>query len=325
MKRTFFYETLFILALLLNISACNQNHSSSNNEQNKVAVVRIGSFFTAVDYAPYLVAKNKGLFEEVFKDKGIQVEYTTFQSLPPLNEALATNKIDIIFEAEPPAIVGKAAGIDEKIVDISCSITLGILIPLNSKINSVADLKGKKIALLAGTGVHYGVLKILENNGLEKKDVQIIDMLPPDAKNAFETGKVDAWAVWSPFIDQEELNGKGRVLPDNTFLIQSIMVARGKFLSENPENFNLVKQAFDKAQLWMEKNPAEAQQIVAKELNLKLEEVQKAWGRHNWKAEITPDIIQDIQNKANFLYDEKFIEKQINVQQDLIGTVPTSN
>ena len=305
---------LILFAFLFIITGCNQ--------KGKVDTIRIGSFSTAVDYAPYLIAKNKGWFEDAFKEKGLKVEYIEFQTLAPLNEALATNKVDILFEAEPPAIVGKAAGIDVKIVDISCSITLEMLVNPAANIDTVAVLKNKKIALLAGTGTHYGVLDVLEKNGILKKDVEIIDMTPPDAKNAFETGKVDVWAVWSPFIDQEELSGKGVALPNTDFEIQSIMVARGKFLAENGDLFASISEVFKKTKTWMLKNPEEAQSIVAKELDLDLSVIQRAWSRHHWDVELTPAIIQDIQNKADFLFNEKFIEKQINVQNDLIK-VPT--
>ena len=319
MKKILNRTIVLASVILLSLNACNQKSSSKSEEQDTpISIVRLGSFFTAVDYAPYLIAKNKGWFEDALKESGTKIEYTTFQSLPTLNEALATNKIDIIFEAEPPAIVGRAAGIDEKIVDISCSINLGILVPQDSKIASVRDLKGKSIALLAGTGVHYGVLKALEQNGLDKSDVKIVDMSPPDAKNAFETGKVDAWAIWSPFIDQEELTKRGRLLPNSAFQIQSIMVARNQFILKSPSVYLTVRKVFDKSQAWMEQNSIEAQSIVAKELGLSKDEVQKAWPRHNWKAQITPEIIQDIQNKANFLFEEKFIDKKVDVEKDLV-------
>ena len=311
MNRTICYSVI-AFALIFIVGSCNQRSSDT---------VRIGSFSTAVDYAPYLIAKNKGWFEEAFKEKGKKVEFVEFQSLPPLNEALATNRIDVLFQAEPPAIVGKAAGIDVKIVEISCSITLGLLVNPNSNIQTVADLKGKKIALLAGTGVHYGVLKILGENGISKSDVEIIDMMPPDAKNAFETGRVDAWAIWSPFIDQSELSKSGTVLPDNYFEIQSIMAARGKFVADNKVEFAVILDVFQKAKKWMLQNQQEAQAIVAKELDLELEVVKLAWERHGWTAEISPEIIQDIQNKADFLFNERFVEKRINVADDLFKIV----
>jgi ABC-type nitrate/sulfonate/bicarbonate transport system substrate-binding protein len=83
-------------------------------------LLKVGSFFIAIDYAPYLIAKSKGMFENIGGNSAVQ--YTTFQSLPPVNEALATQQVDAVFEAEPPALIGRAAGIDVKIVGISCSL-----------------------------------------------------------------------------------------------------------------------------------------------------------------------------------------------------------
>jgi ABC-type nitrate/sulfonate/bicarbonate transport system substrate-binding protein len=79
------------------------------------APLKIGSFFIAIDYAPYLIAKSKGMFEKI--GGATTVQYTTFQSLPPVNEAMATQQVDAVFEAEPPALIGRAAGIDVKIVE----------------------------------------------------------------------------------------------------------------------------------------------------------------------------------------------------------------
>src|ERR1043166_8449401 len=90
------------LALLLIIPLVGFVFLLSCNTQKKstVEIVRIGSFFKAVDYAPYLIAKDKQLFEDSLDAKGIKVEYTEFQTLPSVNEAFATGKIDIVFEAE---------------------------------------------------------------------------------------------------------------------------------------------------------------------------------------------------------------------------------
>src|SRR5260221_14150084 len=94
-------STKFILFFLLPaigvllLISCN----NTNNTKNKTTVktVRIGSFFEAVDYAPYLIAKQKHLFEDSVGTKGVKIEYTEFQSLPAVNEAFATGKIDIVF------------------------------------------------------------------------------------------------------------------------------------------------------------------------------------------------------------------------------------
>lgn len=182
---------------------------------NGLSTVRIGTMGDAVDYAPYMVARSKGWFEERFRKYGVQhVEYTAFQALPALNESLGTRRIDIAFEAEPPAIIGKAGGADLRIVGISCSLNQDILIRSDSTISQISDLRGKKVTVPAGTSSHYNVLSILGAAGLSDADLELIDMSPPDARNAFETGQVDAWAIWPPWVEQQIVTGKGRVLPE---------------------------------------------------------------------------------------------------------------
>lgn len=301
-----------VLTLVLTILACDQTKKQTLTE------VRFGSFSVAVDYGPYLVAKNKGWFDEALKKKGITTNYTLFQSLPPINEAFATGRVDVVFEAEPPAIVGKAAGIDIKIVGISCSLVQEILVPSKSNVQAITDLKGKKIAVLAGTSSHYGLLKIVREAGLSPSDIEVVDMIPPDAKSAFQTGKVEGWAVWPPWVEQEEIAGTGRVLSGGDAAIHSIMAVRGEFARKHSEVLRELVTVLQRAKKWIQENPAEAQQIVAKELNVPLEVVKRAWPRHDWAAQITEEVIADIEAKANFLKTDNFIQSPVKVRNDLI-------
>lgn len=312
MARTFKHSILLLSVSILLFASCN------NQTKSKIDTVRIGSFFEAVDYAPYLIAKDKHWFEDSLGAKGIKVEYTQFQTLPTVNEAFATGKIDFVFEAEPPAIIGKASGVNISIRDISCSLIQEILVPANSTIQSVTDLKGKKIAVLAGTSSHYGVLKLLKENGIDAKDVQIIDMVPPDAKAAFESGQVDAWAVWPPFVEQEELASKGRTLPQGDAYINSIMAVRSDFIKDNESVYNTIDNIFKNTKAWMQANPDSAMAIVSRKLNVPIEVIQKAWSRHDWTATLNQKVIDDIQAKADFLKETGKIQNAVKVKDDLI-------
>ena len=126
---------LIIVVVIVAISLFN-NQGSQNQE-----TINIGSFSKAIDYAPYLVAKNKGWFDDVAGKYGTTIKYTEFQSLPPINEAFATNNIDLVFEAEAPAIVGKSAGIDLKIVEAGVFLTQEIIVSQDSSIQDVKGLK----------------------------------------------------------------------------------------------------------------------------------------------------------------------------------------
>lgn len=283
------------------------------------AQVRLGSFSKAIDYAPYLVARNKKWFEEAAQRYETAVSYTEFQSLPPINEAFGTDNLDIVFEAEAPAIVGRAAGIDLKIMEAGVSLIQEIVVPRDSEVQDVKDLKGKKIAVTAGSSSHYGLVKILEQNGVPRRGAEIIDMVPTDAKAAFGSGQIDAWAVWPPFVEQEEVTGRGRTLRGGDVFIQSIVVVRGKFATEQPALLRDLLGAIERAQEWILSNEQEAQRIVAEELGLDLRVVERAWPKHNFNPPLGDTEIADIQAKADFLYEAGLVKRQIDVKADLVA------
>lgn len=177
----------FLLLAALLVAACRWSPtppsapapSPASTAPQDLEDVNIGSFSAAIDYGPYLVARSKGWFEEALKPLGAEPQYTTFQSLAPINESFATGRVDVVFEAEPPAIIGRAAGTDIRIVAIGCTLAQEVIVPANSKTAKIADLKGMKVAVLAGTSSHYGLLKIARAAGLQDSDLTVVDMVPP--------------------------------------------------------------------------------------------------------------------------------------------------
>ncbi len=302
-----------IIAIILIVSAFNLFYNPKVEEE-----INIGTFFSAIDYAPYYIAKNQGWFEEVADKYGTTIKYTEFHTLPTVNEALATGNVDIIFEAEPPAIIGRAAGVDVEIKGIGVSLIQEVLVHKDSGINKVSDLKDKKIAVLAGTSSHYGILKILEDNGLSADDVEIIDMGPPDANIAFELRQVDAWAVWPPWVEQQTVQGNGITLQGGDAFILSIIAVRGEFARENSGATSELIAVVERAKIWIVENEEESQLIVASELDLSIEVVKEAWPKHNFQATIGEREKADIQAKADFLFETGAIKNQINVE-DLVS------
>lgn len=299
MKKVFAYLFFCFLGLRL-------GNSAFSKPTDFVVKIRLGTFSRAIDYSPYYVAKSKKWWEAVAKRYGATVEYTEFQSLPAINEAFASNRIDAVFEAEAPAIIGRAAGIDVRIISPDVDLTQEIMVQKDSNIRTIKDLKGKKIAVLAGTSAHYGVHHLLAQNGLTLHDVQILDMTPPDAKAAFEAKQVDAWGVWPPFPEQEIIGGKGRVLSDGKYFIQVVMTARGEFVKDHPELAKNLVGVLRKSQHWIIANKTQAEAVVAGELKLPIAVIQMAYPKHNFYPRFGLAEIKDMQSKADFL-----ISKQI--------------
>jgi sulfonate transport system substrate-binding protein len=299
--------------------------SAAFADDAKVTTVNIGSYSKAVDYAPYLVAKSKGWFDEAFAKDGIKVSYTEFQETPAITEAFGSDRADFVLLAEVPALVVKASKIDVRTTSISSVIGTTVVVPTGSSIKTFADLKGKKIAILIGTGENYGLLKALANNGLTANDVQLLNLGPADAKAAFEQGQVDAWAVWPPFPEQEEVSGKGRVLPggDNV-KVYSIAIARGKILDQHPEIAKTFETVLDRGRAWVAANQEEAKKITGEQLGFSGEVIGRAWARNDFTAKLTPDLAADFQAKADFLYDGGFVARRVDVVKEQFVAAPAS-
>lgn len=311
LRLSIFLLLVFSLAILVSFNGCQKKVT--------LASVRIGTMGDAVDYSPYMVARSKGWFEEEFKKHGVQnVEYTAFQVLAALNEALGTARVDIVFEAEPPAIIGKTVAPDLKIIGISCTLQQEVLVRTNSSITKVSELRGKKAAVPAGTSSHYNLLKILGAAGLTDKDVEILDLNPEDGRVAFETGQVDAWAIWPPWPEQQIYAKTGRPLPEAQATINSIMSIRGKFQDEHPDIARDAIAVLERARAYILDHPEEAQDLVAKSLKLNPEIIKLAWPKHNWKAQLDKDVIADIQTKTDFLAKRGIIRNTYDVSKELI-------
>lgn len=287
-------------------------------------IVRVGSFSTAIDYAPLIVARSKGWINEALQPLKFHAEYETFQTLAPINEALASKRVDLVFEAEPPAIVARAAGIDVRVIAMSGTVDVQGIVPAASLIKSVAELRGKRVAVLFGSGAHYGLMRDAQLANLGAGDFQTIDMVPPDAKAAFDSGQLDAWMVWPPWSEQEVAQNRARFLPGANTPVHSLLVARNELLQQHPEVAQAMVGAIDRAKAWIAGNPQEAERIVAAELKLPINVVELAWPRHDWGARFSDAVISDIQLKGEFLVQLKFLKQSVDVRKDLIVPMGTS-
>ncbi len=308
---------ILVLAVVLLMAIVIAMASFSSPSQ--VKTVRIGTFSRAIDYAPFFIAKNDGSLDKVAAKYGANIEYLEFNSVASINEAFATENLDIGFEAEPQAIIAKAAGIGVEIVANGVSLTQEIIVSNKSGIKSVAELKGKKLAVLIGTSSHYGVFNTLKQNNVPADEVQILDMTPPDARGAFETNAIDAWAVWPPWIEQQEIAGNGVVLPGGNVSINSIIVERTGFIEKNPALSKELLEAVLQEKNFILENPKESQQTISRELGLPIEVVEKAWPRHDFNATLGPSELEDIQAKADFLFEKHIVNRRVNVTAELIS------
>jgi sulfonate transport system substrate-binding protein len=147
-----------------------------------------------------------------------KITWSQFTSGPPLLEAVNANGVDVGSVGNTPPIFAAAAGAKVTVVSAGAqSLTAqAILVPKGSPVRTVADLRGRRIALAKGSSAHALLLNVLKRAGLGLGDVRPQYLQPADALSAFGSGKVDAWSIWDPYTAQAQAQTGARVLLDGT-------------------------------------------------------------------------------------------------------------
>lgn len=240
------------------------------SRKGKATVIRIATQ-PAPLYSPIFVAKQKHWLEEELAKEGVSVQWSSFVSGPPENESFFAGQQDIGVIGDTPAINAKSAGLGTRIVGISATgpKALALIARKDSKIQSVADLKGRKVAVTKGSYAHHLLYLLLKNAGLKPEDIKLIHLPPADLVTAFNAGDVDAAASWEPFLSRIEANGAYRVA-DGTGIKQGALVifAVEKFAKENPELVVALLKAYQRGYEFIKANPKEAAILIAPEVKL---------------------------------------------------------
>ena len=286
----------------------------------KPKTITVGTFSKALGNSPYYIARNFGWFEDDPAFKDVTINYKEFNDRASISDAFSHGDLQVLFSGDAPAILNRAQGNDVRLIDISGNAAQEILVRTSLGIQTVAELRGKRLAVQQGTTSQYALLKILKANGLGETDIQLQYMTAAEAKAAFESADLDAWAVWAPFVEQEEVNGRGRVLPKSEILIHSVMSVSSPFITQYEPGARAVFAAIERAKEWMIAHSEEAQKIAAQQLGLDPKVVSTAWPKFNWSAHLNDTVITDLQAKADFLAasDKARNSKTIDVKKDFV-------
>ena len=154
-------------------------------------------------------------------DVPYRIQWQEFTSGPPLLEALNAGSIHVGGVGNTPPLFAAAAKGQFKVVQGATYGGTGdaIVVPKGSTIKSVAELKGKKVAVAEGSSANYHLLAQLQKAGLKYTDVDVQNLQPADALAAFTSGHLDAWAIWEPFTSQAEQEAGAKVLTTGEGLV----------------------------------------------------------------------------------------------------------
>ncbi|MFU8926716.1 aliphatic sulfonate ABC transporter substrate-binding protein [Acinetobacter puyangensis] len=316
-----------VLMGIILLAACTKSPEPGAQQQSEKPatsqqVVRIGYQKSSTLLT---LLKQSGELDQQLAKQGYKVSWHEFTSGLPLLEALNVGNIDVSADvADTVPVFAQAA--DAQITyyakEAASPTAQAILIPANSEIKTLADLKGKKIAVTKAAGSHYLLIEALNKAGLSLKDITPSWLTPADGRAAFEHGSVAAWVTWEPYVSSGQIQQHAKILTTGEGLAsyKRYYLASSSFTEQHPEVIEQIIAALKAKADWVKNSPEDAAKILAPLWgNLPLDVVQQANAHRSYQVEaVTAEDLLDQQKIADAFFKEGLLPKNIDAKSSQI-------
>jgi len=319
-----------LLALALLLTACGKTQTSAAPKQSQSSaapaaakekvVVNIG-IQGSTGILPY--ARDKGIFEEAFSKVGAEVKWHEFASGPPHFEAIASGRLDFGSTGGTPVVSAQTGGVDFKAIAVTGDgkRNNAIVLPKDSPITDIKQLKGKKIAVAKGSSAYNFLYMVLDRAGLTDKDVQIIHLQPDEARPALDTGAVDAWSTWEPYVTTAAVQVQAKILvtgDDLNIFAPAFLIARTGFTTDHPDLTVLFLKTYEEVRRYYVSHLDEVTDELVKTKKLEREIISRVLKNSDpLLSPITPQFATAHQEQSDFLYSVGAIKKKLDTSQVL--------
>ncbi|MVX66449.1 aliphatic sulfonate ABC transporter substrate-binding protein [Clostridium chromiireducens] len=228
-----------------------------------------------------LLAKGEKLLEKKFP--GVTIKYVQFDVGRDVNTAMASGSIDIATIGTPPGTNGIVNDLPYKIYYLHDIIgaSEALVVKNTSGINSIADVKGKKIATPFGSTSHFSLLSALKQNNISEKDVTILDMNAQDIIAAWSRGEIDGTYIWQP-AQSKLLSDGGKVILTSEDIAKKgavtgeFGIVSNDFASKYPEVVKAYIDILDEATKSYKTQSDDVVKTLSAELGLSVDETKQA-------------------------------------------------
>ncbi|HEX3381120.1 MAG TPA: aliphatic sulfonate ABC transporter substrate-binding protein [Paraburkholderia sp.] len=295
---------------------------SAHADQGYPAQIRIG-----IQKGDGLVAlRASGKLEQALAAHHVKVSWHEFVYGAPLVEAINAGDVDLGTVGSTPPIMAQA-GAAPAVVYVAyapkLSRSYAIIVPKDSPVKDLRDLKGKKIAFAKGSQGHLFVLKAMQDAQMDPNSAQFTYLSYGDARSAFERGFVDAWAVPDPrYADTELSTGARTILTIGSLSVPqyNFYISTRSFAEKYPAALRLVFDELARQTRESLAHPDETARFLSTSTGVPLQVWSRAIPRLEWGVSypIPDDVIKAQQNSADLAYDDKVIPRRVDVRQAVL-------
>jgi aliphatic sulfonates family ABC transporter substrate-binding protein len=213
------------------------------------------------------LVKAHGAFDAALGSRGLKIAWQEYAGGIQIVDALRRGDLDLGVVGDCPAVYAQATGVPVVYVASEPPAPRGVAIVASrhSGLRSISDLRGKRVAVNRAAQAHFLLILALEEAGLSLHDIELRFEAPSKAFRQFESGSIDAWAIWDPWLSSAIIDLEGRVLRDASGLFDSSVyyLARQSFAATFPELVTELRNQLNVAARWIESDPNGAAALVA--------------------------------------------------------------
>ncbi len=296
--------------------AANYIATASADEPNQECELRIGY----QKFGNLGVLKARQSLEQCFAQQGVSVLWSEFPAGPQLLYALQNNEIDFGTTGEVPPIFAQANGNAVTYIawEPPAPSSVGIVVPIDSDIRSIADLRGKRISVNKGSNVHWLLLQLLEEAGIALDELKVVYAPPKYPLTASDYLAVDAWMMWDPLLSAAESNPELRVLANGEGRVRNhqFYLARRDYVEKHHDVAQQLVESLQQTGIFIDNHRQEAAGLLAQELGLDILAVEKALTRRSHKTRsMVFEVIKEQQIIADRFYALGLINKPVRVRE----------
>ena len=265
-----------------------------------------------------LVVKKYRWLEREFRADHLQIHWLYTPGSDVALSYLTSGALHVASCAALPSLCFRANGYPIRSVYVFTRADwAAIVVHRDSRINSLQELSGKRIAVEMGTDPYFFLIRALHEVHLQKSDVMIVPVQHVQGRTLMERGCVDAWAGRSPFLEMSQLECGSRVLYRNALLsTPGFLNVSEDFARRYPKAVSRVVKVYEKARLWALRHPDDFDNIYAEEARLSVQIARLVLSRYDFSDPVfTSNDIWQLKRAVPVLSEEKLIRQDADMDQ----------
>jgi len=310
MMKLFMRRYSFITAALVTgVTLVGSFSCSKGGYSGKVESINFGTVPTAASALIYIAQD-----QHFFAANGLNVNIKDYATGTATTEALLKGDLDFAWVAEFPFVHRAFAKEKISIIAVVGRFNEQYLIGLKDRgINTIADLKGKRIGIPRNTIAEFYLGRFLELNGINIQDASLIDVPPPRSMDAITGGSIDGVIAWEPYTSQIRVKLADRAA---AFPIQSnqpgygAITGRNDWINEHPEIVNRFLKSLTQAEEYLTSNPAAAKAILQERLKYDDVFTETIWSENQFSLSLDQSLITAMEDEARWMIKNKLTREK---------------